>query len=71
MKKHVLLTLAIAVGVSSIATVLPLGRAADWRIKKSKDLDTPIVFQAAGPTAESIQSSVDVSCCSGRTQQRQ
>lgn len=59
MKKHVLLTLVIAFGVSSIATVLPLGHAADWRIKKSKDLDTPIVFQAAGPTVESIQSSVD------------
>ena len=59
MKKHVLLTLVIAFGVSSVATVLPLGHAADWRIKKSKDLDTPIVFQAAGPTVESIQSSVD------------
>jgi hypothetical protein len=59
MKKHLILTFVIALGVSSLATVLPLGHAADWRIKRSKDLDTPIVFQAAGPTVESIQSSVD------------
>ncbi|HET7394386.1 MAG TPA: hypothetical protein VFK25_11380 [Candidatus Binatia bacterium] len=59
MKKHLFLTFVIAFSVSSIAMVLPLGQAADWRIKKSKDLDTPIVFQAAGPTVESIQSSVD------------
>ena len=59
MKKHLLLTLVIAFGVFSTTTVLPLGEAADWRTKRSKDLDTPAVFQAAGPTIESIQSSVD------------
>jgi len=59
MKKHVLLTLVIAFGLLSVATMLPLSQASDWRNKRSKDLDTPVVFQAAGPTVESIQSSVD------------
>ena len=59
MKKHVLLTLVIAFGLLSVATMLPLSQASDWRNKRSKDLDTPVVFQVAGPTVESIQSSVD------------
>jgi hypothetical protein len=59
MKKHVLLILIIAFGLLSVATMLPLSQASDWRNKRSKDLDTPVVFQAAGPTVESIQSSVD------------
>jgi hypothetical protein len=59
MKKHILLIPGIALGILSIATALPLGQAADWRHKRSKDIDTPIVFQAAGPTVNSIQSTVD------------
>lgn len=59
MKKHVLLTLVIAFGLLSVATMLPLSQASDWRNKRSKDLDTPAVFQGAGPTKESIEGVVD------------
>ena len=59
MKKHVLLTLVIAFGLLSVATMLPLSQASDWRKKRSKDLDTPAVFQGAGPTKESIEGVVD------------
>ena len=59
MKKHVLLTLVIAFGLLSVATMLPLSQASDWRNRRSKDLDTPAVFQGAGPTKESIEGVVD------------
>ena len=59
MKEHVLLTLVIAFGLLSVATMLPLSQASDWRNKRSKDLDTPAVFQGAGPTKESIEGVVD------------
>jgi hypothetical protein len=39
--------------------LVPVGQTAQAQGKKSKDLVPPIIFQAAGPTANSIQSTVD------------
>jgi hypothetical protein len=57
MKRHVLLTLVIALGLLSV--LLPVRQAAHAQGNTSKDFVPPVVFQAAGPTADSIQSTVD------------
>ena len=54
MKKHMLLTLAIVFGVLSGMVLVPFGQVAEAQGK----LVAPVIFQAAGPTAESIQSKV-------------
>ncbi len=57
MKKQVLLTLVIALGLLSV--LLPVRQAAHAQGNTRKDFVPPLVFQAAGPTADSIQSTVD------------
>ena len=59
MKRHVLLTLVLAFGLLSVTVLVPVGQAAHAQGKTSKDFVPPTVFQAAGPTADSIQSTVD------------
>ena len=59
MKKNMLLTVAVAFGLLSLTVPMPVRQAADAQGKTSKDFVPPVVFQAAGPTAESIQSTVD------------
>ena len=59
MKKNVLLTLVVAFGLLSVALLVPFDQAAEAQGKKSMALIAPIIFQAAGPTADSIQSTVD------------
>jgi hypothetical protein len=57
MKRHVLLTLVIALGLLSV--LLPVRQAAHAQGNTPKDFVPPVVFQAAAPTADSIQSTVD------------
>ena len=57
MKKHILLTLVIALGLLSV--LLPVRQAAHAQGNTPKDFVPPAVFQAAGPNAASIQSTVD------------
>jgi hypothetical protein len=52
MKKQLFLTLVVALG-------LPVRQAAHAQGNTPKDFVAPVVFQAAGPTAASIQSTVD------------
>ena len=59
MKRHVLLNRVLAFGLLSVTVLTPVGRAAQAQVKKSEELPPPTVFQAAGPTADSIQSTVD------------
>jgi hypothetical protein len=59
MKKHMLLTLAVAFGLLSAMVLVPIYQTAQAQGKNSKDLVPPMIFQAAGPTADSIQSTVD------------
>jgi hypothetical protein len=54
-KKHMLLTLVIAFGFLSAIVLVPFGQVAEAQGK----LVRPIIFQAAGPTADSIQGTVD------------
>ncbi len=56
---HVLLNLGLAFGLLSAMVLVPVGRTAHAQGKKSKELVAPTVFQAAGPTADSIQGTVD------------
>ena len=58
MKKRTLLTLVGAFGLLSVMVLVPV-RHASARGDKSKHFVSPIVFQAAGPTVESIQGTVD------------
>ena len=58
MKRHVLLTHALAFSLLFVMVLVPVGKTAQAQ-GKSKELLPPTVFQAAGPTAESIQSTVD------------
>ncbi len=58
MKKHTLLTVLAAFGLVSVMVSVPV-RQAPARGNTSKDFVPPIVFQAAGPTVESIQGTVD------------
>ena len=57
MKKQVLLTLVIALGLLSV--LLPLRQAARAQGITARDFVAPAVFQAAGTTTSSIQSTVD------------
>ena len=57
MKKHILLTLVIALGLLSV--LLPVRQAAHAQGNTPKDFVPPVVFQAAGPTADSIRGTVD------------
>ena len=57
MKTHVLLNLVLAFGVLSV--LLPVRQAAHAQDKAPEDFGPPVVFQAAGPTVDSIQSTVD------------
>jgi hypothetical protein len=57
MKKQVLLTLVIALGL--LSALLPLRQAARAQGNTPRDFVAPAVFQAAGTTTSSIQSTVD------------
>ena len=59
MKRHVLLNLALVFGLLALTVLVPVGQTAQAQWKQSQDLVPPIIFQAAGPTADSIQSTVD------------
>jgi hypothetical protein len=59
MKRNVLLNGVLASGLLATMVLVPIGQTA-WAQSKSKgDLFPPTVFQAAGTTAASIQSTVD------------
>src|SRR6185503_2643388 len=58
MKKFTLLSLAI-VGLLSILTAGNLSETTFAQGNTTKDFVAPVVFQAAGPNAASIQSTVD------------
>src|SRR5262245_11699304 len=55
MKKNMLSQFVIAFGFLSVTTLVPFCQTAQAQGK----LVPPIIFQAAGPTADSIQSTVD------------
>jgi hypothetical protein len=59
MKRHVLLNLVRAFGLLAVTVLVPVGQTAQAQWKNSNDLVPPIIFQAAGPSADSIQSAVD------------
>lgn len=59
MKKSIILALVGAFNSLTLFAVAPMSLAADSQSRRSKDLDTPAVFQGAGPTKESIESMVD------------
>jgi hypothetical protein len=59
MKRHILLNLVLAFGLLAVMVLVPVGQTAQAQGKKSKDLVPPIIFQAAGPTADSIRGTVD------------
>ena len=57
MKKQFYLTLVVALGILLIITLVPVCEAA--QPENPDGFVAPAVFQAAGPTASSIQSTVD------------
>ena len=59
MKRHVLLNRVLAVGLLFMTLLVPVHQAAHAQGNTPKDLVAPEVFQAAGSTADSIQSTVD------------
>ncbi len=59
MKKPILLTAVAAFGLLSVMVSVPVCQAAHAQGNTPKDFVPPAVFQAAGPTKESIQSTVD------------
>jgi hypothetical protein len=59
MKRHVLLTHVLAFGLLFITLLVPVRQAAHAQRNTSKDFVAPAVFQAAGSTADSIQSTID------------
>jgi hypothetical protein len=59
MKTHRLLTFVVAFGWLSVMVLPWVCQAADEESDNSKDLVLPQVFQAAGPSAESIQGTVE------------
>ena len=59
MKRHVLLNLGLAFGLLSAMVLVPVSKAAHAQGNTPKDFVPPVVFQAAGSTAASIQSTVD------------
>ena len=58
MKKLILLSIAAAFGLLSVMTPVPVPQGADAQ-GNTKDFLPPTVFQAAGPTVDSIQGSVN------------
>jgi hypothetical protein len=59
MKKHMVLTLVIAVGLLSVTPLVPVWELAQAQGQTSNEFVPATVFQAAGPTKESIQGAVD------------
>src|SRR5687768_18560647 len=59
MKKHVLVTLVIAFGLLSVTVLVPVCEVAEAQGQTSNEFVPATVFQAAGPTKESIQGTVD------------
>jgi hypothetical protein len=59
MKRHVLLKLVLAFGLLAVMVLVPVGQTAQAQGKSKGELLPPTVFHAAGPTADSIQSTVD------------
>jgi hypothetical protein len=59
MKRHVLLTHVLAFGLLFMTLLVPVRQTAHAQGNTPKDFVPPVVFQAAGPTADSIQSTVD------------
>ena len=62
MKTHVLLKVGAALCLLAVMvslTIRPIAQAQGYSVYPSKDFVPPIVFQSAGPTVASIQSSVD------------
>jgi hypothetical protein len=58
MKKHVPFTVVAVFSLLAVTVLVPLRQSADAQ-DKPKDFVPPVVFQAAGPSVASIQSSVD------------
>jgi hypothetical protein len=59
MKRHVLLKLVLAFGLLAVMVLVPVGQTAQAQGKSKGELLPPTVFQAAGPTADSLQTTVD------------
>src|SRR5262249_27540769 len=59
MKRHVFLTHVVAFGLLFMTLLVPVRHAAHAQGNTPKEFDPPFVFQAAGPTADSVQSTVD------------
>jgi hypothetical protein len=59
MKKYALLTFAAAFGLISMTVPITIHQTAHAQDNTTRDFVPPTVFQAAGPTVASIQSSVD------------
>ena len=59
MKKYMLVTLSTIFALLSIVLPLMLDQNAQAQENTTRDFVAPLVFQAAGPTAASIQSTVD------------
>jgi len=59
MKRNVLLQRVLAFGLLAAMVLVPVGQTAQAQGKSNDDFLPPIVFQTAGPTANSIQSTVD------------
>ena len=59
MKRHVLLNRVLAFGLLAVMVLVSVGQAAQAQGKTPRDFVAPVVFQAAGPSADSIQSTVD------------
>src|SRR5262245_26223459 len=59
MKRHVLLNLVLVFGLLAVTVLVPAGQTAQAQGKSQKELLPPTVFQAAGPSADSIQGTVD------------
>lgn len=58
-KRNVFLNGVLASGLLATMVLVPVGQTARAQGKSKKELFPPIVFQAAGPTADSIRSTVD------------
>jgi hypothetical protein len=59
MQKNMLVAMELAFGLLWVGLFVSVGHTAQASVQKSKELPSPIVFQAAGPTAQSITATVD------------
>jgi hypothetical protein len=59
MNKHMPLTLRVGLCALSVMILAPVSQVAQAQGKKFQQLVPPMIFQAAGPTIESIQGTVD------------